>query len=551
MAKYIRANAWNKGGTFENEDLLWYAIGVGEMQKRALDDPHSWWFFAAIHGEYVTPASIAAADPGTLLWKDIPAPPAVPVTPLPKNSVSDKYWNQCQHQSWYFPPWHRGYLLALEAHIRGAIAPLKGAPETWALPYWNYLGPKDEFKIPPAFTQTHLPNGNPNPLYVNARYGPDQNRTIYIPTRAVIKQHPTDPNFIRGPVTDDYMANDLYTGSDASTKPPGFGGPKTPFWHDGGTSGNLESDPHNNVHVYVGKNLPNGSEGLMSDPGLAALDPIFYLHHANIDRMWAVWNDTLSRTNPTDPDWLNGPTAVGDRTFIMPMPSGTPLAFVPQQMNSLGKLDYTYDILPAAPTVAVPVTSPLVARFEALGAPDIAAKVKKGVHVTMGTKTELVGATESPLTLNPGGAATTVRLDSGVRRKVSASFAMAKEAAAAEQLTAPDRVYLNLENVRGSSNSAVLSVYIDLPGQAKPADHPELFAGSVGLFGLRRASEKEGVHGGGGLSFVLDITPVVDHLHLNRAFDSDSLGVKIVPDQPIPDRSPITIGKISIYREGQ
>jgi tyrosinase len=28
----------------------------------------------------------------------------------------------------------------------------------------------------------------------------------------------------------------------------------------------------------------------MSDPGIAALDPIFYLHHCNIDRMWAVWN---------------------------------------------------------------------------------------------------------------------------------------------------------------------------------------------------------------------------------------------------------------------
>jgi tyrosinase len=61
-------------------------------------------------------------------------------------------WNQCQHQSWYFPPWHRGYLLALEAQIRADVIHL-GGPPTWALPYWNYLGPRDEFKIPPAFTQ--------------------------------------------------------------------------------------------------------------------------------------------------------------------------------------------------------------------------------------------------------------------------------------------------------------------------------------------------------------------------------------------------------------
>ena len=37
MAKFTRANAWNKGGTFDNTDLLWYAKGVGELQKRPLD----------------------------------------------------------------------------------------------------------------------------------------------------------------------------------------------------------------------------------------------------------------------------------------------------------------------------------------------------------------------------------------------------------------------------------------------------------------------------------------------------------------------------------
>ena len=59
----------------------------------------------------------------------------------------------------------------------------------------------------------------------------------------------------------------------------------------GGPSGNLESNPHNQVHVDVGGNSPDGQTwGLMSDPGIAALDPIFYLHHCNIDRMWAAWN---------------------------------------------------------------------------------------------------------------------------------------------------------------------------------------------------------------------------------------------------------------------
>lgn len=51
--------------------------------------------------------------------------------------------------------------------------------------------------------------------------------------------------------------------------------------------------------------------------------------------------------------------------------------------------------------------------------------------------------------------------------------------------------------------------------------------------------------------FVLDITKIVDALHLNHALDVDSLRVRIVPDQPVPDQAQITIGRIGIYRQGQ
>jgi tyrosinase len=92
------------------------------------------------------------------------------------------------------------------------------------------------------------------------------------------------------------------------------------FWHgDLYPSGNLEQDPHNLTHNFVGGFTP-ATSGLMTDPGLAALDPIFYLHHANIDRMWAVWNSDPRNTNPSDPNWLKGPAASWEREFIMPMP---------------------------------------------------------------------------------------------------------------------------------------------------------------------------------------------------------------------------------------
>ena len=60
------------GGTLEgNSDLLWYAIGVGQMMQRAITDPKSWWYFGAIYG----------AGPE---WGSITAPPQVPPLPSPE-----------------------------------------------------------------------------------------------------------------------------------------------------------------------------------------------------------------------------------------------------------------------------------------------------------------------------------------------------------------------------------------------------------------------------------------------------------------------------------
>jgi tyrosinase len=101
MATYVRRNAWGNRGDFGNPDLLWYAKGVAVMMSRPLNDPASWWFYAAIHGEYVSPHNNQPAFPG---WAFITASPQVPTAPLPRQSTRDLYWNQCQHRSWFFFP---------------------------------------------------------------------------------------------------------------------------------------------------------------------------------------------------------------------------------------------------------------------------------------------------------------------------------------------------------------------------------------------------------------------------------------------------------------
>jgi tyrosinase len=542
MATYTRNNAWNKGGTLTNLDLLWYAKGVGKMMTRALNDPASWWFFGAIHGEYVNPNTAWYPNPPAFpAWKFIKPPPAVPTTPLPTKAIQDLYWNQCQHQSWFFLPWHRGYLLALEAQLRKDIVSL-GGPSSWALPYWNYFGGTNgsQYQMPPAFAAKKLPDNTANPLFFTMRYGPDGNGNIFIPTAAGEAAHPGDPNFSRGEVNANAMKNDLFTGSDQITKPPGFGGPETGFHHSDGTSGNWESNPHNLVHVYTGYYgaITFPLYGLMSDPGTASLDPIFYLHHANIDRMWAIWNAS-GNANPTKSNWLKGPTP---RKFVMPGTNGQPWYYTPQQMGNLASLNYTYQELKA---LAAPKMAALPKRLMLLGAKDAAAKAKKeDAAPAKPKKTELMGASEGSLKIKGRISLTTVKLDPQVRNKTMRSLAKAAENAA------PDNVYLKVENVRGTFDAAVLSVYVNLPDKAKPRESDQYLAGNVALFGLRRASIKDGQHAGEGLTFILDVTPVIDALHLSHSLDVDSLRVSVIPADELPEKADITIGRISLYREG-
>jgi hypothetical protein len=62
----------------------------------------------------------------------------------------------------------------------------------------------------------------------------------------------------------------------------------------------LEGTPHGAVHNAVG-----GPGGWMSLFEMAARDPIFWLHHANIDRLWITWKNQAGRFNPSDSTWLN------------------------------------------------------------------------------------------------------------------------------------------------------------------------------------------------------------------------------------------------------
>ena len=484
------------------------------MQSRPLAEPTGWRFYAAMHG--FNPARWQ--ELGYLTAADQP----------PSQALMIQFWRQCQHGSWYFLPWHRGYVLALEANIR-AIVLAAGGPSDWALPYWDYLGP-GQSALPPAFASPDWPDGvGDNPLFVEHRYGPDGDGNVFIETDDLNLTALGDPDFTG-------------VSSGGST---GFGGVDTGFSHGGSPHGGIETQPHDAVHTDIGgtRAQPPNTEGVMSRPSSAGLDPIFWLHHANIDRLWAAWRASDPRhTDPVQQAWLLGPASIGQRAFCAPMPDGTTWTYTPGEMTDLDALDYAYeDITPPVPAV------PVRRRLDRLGI-DISAR--GDAPVPEESNVELVGANDHPVPLRGSEVRSQVRLDARSRRRVTAS--LAPRVSDADELEAmPDRVFLNLENVRGRRDATAFSVYVGLRDDEEPRNHPERLAGKVAPFGVSQASDPDGEEGGQGLTFVLEITAIVDGLTLEGSFDVESLPVRLVPQRPVDEEDELSIGRISIFRQGR
>jgi tyrosinase len=154
---------------------------------------------------------------------------------------------------------------------------------------------------------------------------------------------------------------------------------------------------------------------------------------------------------------------------------------------------------------------------------------------------ELLGANSRALEITGSGAHTIVKLIPDAQRKLREGLANVS----AE--TSLLRVYLMLENIRGTQDATVLSAYINLPEGAKPGDHRDLLAGSVGLYGLSRASTDGNENGGEGLAFILDITRIVIDLVATKSLDADEVRVSIVPNRQLPDSTDIVIARIAIF----
>lgn len=301
QAKYRRYNAMSEEG---KRALASYAKGVEAMLNLPATHPQNWFRNAFVH-------------------------------------LMD-----CPHGNWWFYVWHRGYLGYFEETIRN----LSG-DSTFAIPYWDWTtlpqipSPMFDGPLTPAdmafepytsnlaiFTSFIKPaltdywnslnaaqlaqlttrgyksfdllwndvtgfNGDPdNPAGISGNMG----YAITCGSRYLTRDNPkldektaynVSPHVIYSG-----LAPEKFYDPDITLS---FNSVKTPSHNTAPTSKSfsiLEGMPHNKVHNYIGGVGPvdPGPYGNMTN-FLSPVDPIFFLHHSNMDRLWDVWTRKQQR----------------------------------------------------------------------------------------------------------------------------------------------------------------------------------------------------------------------------------------------------------------
>lgn len=170
-----------------------------------------------------------------------------------------------------FLPWHRAYLLDLERELQ-AIDP------SVALHYWRF-----DQASPNIFTRDFLG--------VSDAIG-----TVEFSATNPLQFWVTDgvPGINRRPF---FSTNSAPPGLRTEAQTIALGATYTLFRV-------MEGNPHGSAHTSFG--------GSISSIGTAARDPLFFLLHCNVDRLWAKWQRQNGRFNSTQAaSYDNTPSAIG------------------------------------------------------------------------------------------------------------------------------------------------------------------------------------------------------------------------------------------------
>nr|AAK13243.1 polyphenol oxidase [Trifolium pratense] len=207
------------------------------------------------------------------------------------------------HFSWLFLPFHRWYLYFYERILGSLIN-----DPTFAIPFWNWDAP-DGMTAPSIFTDPnsslfdpkrnpkHVPPKNTFSNYRDTIVDLNYNKDFDVPGTI----NPRPEVRINENLTWMYKQMICHAKTYRQFLGSRYRGGEEPLQNN--CAGSIES-LHNHHHVWVGdRRQPNGED--MGHFYSSGRDPLFYAHHANVDRMWSVWQTLRGkRKDCTENDWL-------------------------------------------------------------------------------------------------------------------------------------------------------------------------------------------------------------------------------------------------------
>lgn len=354
----------------------------------------------------------------------------------------------CPHQNWWFLVWHRAYLGWLEVTLREL-----SEDKEFALPYWDWTKTP---RVPAAMFADVLDPNNTGfiPTFdkfktqfdapVTALYAsfsqPQKNvltqrgvnttadfwSAVAAAPAGMFYQQPdargltaANPDLDPGTKVAVSIATitsavrtPTFAGSATGTDPAGFASAKAGNHNESTREGILESQPHDNVHGAMGG--PSGNAFMVSF--LSPVDPIFFLHHGNLDRLWDVWTrrqKALGR--PTLPQGADLTTWSNEQFLFFSDEKGQPVSKT-KASDYAETSAFDYDYSPGSGENLVPAPGPVVAtaapvstqRFSAqITSPSIGASERAGGVVqvpaaTLQGSSPEASPTVAEITLNLG-----------------------------------------------------------------------------------------------------------------------------------------------------
>jgi tyrosinase len=458
--------------------LKTYAQAVGKMMKSTPEgDPRGWvfqWYTHWVKGK------LDPVGKTTELKRIYPAP-------SPWRSLAEAMWDTCQahgpnEDENFFLPWHRMFVFFFERIIR-----YESQNNAFTLPYWNYSTSDKTIRgvIPPQFREKNDPVFGP--LYIeNRNPGVNQGQPIQ-------KGQPDDPLSLSALAECRYGTQ----GND-----PGF-------------CQGLDFGLHGNVHVLVGDTMN------MGQVPWAARDPIFWMHHCNIDRLWASWN-AAGRSNPSDSSFLA-------QTFTFADTNGKQVVATVKDFLDIAKLGYSYDHLEPVPKCPTP------------GPVALAAAQGTRRHATVRATPIALGADPVRVNLDPLAAAAQEKAAGPLTARVKA-------------LPEGRRLYLLVRDLRTDEQPGVLyHVYLELPEKAAPEQSEAHHVGVLNFFHAHPAGNGGHAHGDAAGSksdrfYRFDITDLAKTLQSKGSL-SERPTVTIAPaGRPAAEAKPL-VGEITLIEE--